>query len=88
MSSTRQNLKQAGLSAALALSGYVLNATGFLVELGPDQTERTILLMRLTDIGIPVFTSALALWGVARFPLTEEVANDVRRRLEARRGKA
>ncbi|MCB1182297.1 MFS transporter [bacterium] len=77
-----------GLSAALALSGYVLNATGFLVELGPDQTERTILLMRLTDIGIPVFTSALALWAVARFPITEEVANDVRRRLEARRGKA
>ena len=28
-----------------------------------------------------------ALWAVARYPITEEVANEVRRKLEARRGK-
>jgi GPH family glycoside/pentoside/hexuronide:cation symporter len=76
-----------GLSAALALSGYVLNATGFDVKLGPDQPARTITLMRLADIGIPVLTSAIALWAVARYPITEEVANGVRRKLEERRGK-
>jgi GPH family glycoside/pentoside/hexuronide:cation symporter len=76
-----------GLSAALAMSGYVLNATGFDVELGPDQSARTLTLMRVADIGIPVLTSAIALWAVARFPITEEVANGVRRKLEERRGK-
>lgn len=77
-----------GLSAALAMSGYVLNFTGFDVNLGPDQTERTILLMRLADIAIPVATSLVALWAVWRFPVTEAVARDVRAQLEARRGKA
>jgi GPH family glycoside/pentoside/hexuronide:cation symporter len=76
-----------GLSAALAMSGYVLNATGFDVALGSDQAARTITLMRVADIGIPVATSAVALWAVARYPITETVANEVRRRLEERRGK-
>jgi len=76
-----------GLSAALAMSGYVLNATGFDVDLGPDQAARTLTLMRLSDIGIPVLTSAIALWALARYPITEEVANGVRRQLEERRGK-
>jgi GPH family glycoside/pentoside/hexuronide:cation symporter len=76
-----------GLSAALAMSGYVLNATGFDVKLGPDQAARTLTLMRIADIGVPVLTSAIALWAVARFPITEEVANKVRRQLEERRGK-
>jgi GPH family glycoside/pentoside/hexuronide:cation symporter len=76
-----------GLSAALAMSGYVLNATGFDVDLGPDQSTHTLTLMRLADIGIPVVTSAIGLWAVARFPITEEIANGVRRQLEARRGK-
>ena len=76
-----------GLSAALALSGYVLNATGFDVTLGPDQAARTITLMRLADIGIPVVTSAIALWAVVRFPITEARANRVRAELEARRGR-
>jgi GPH family glycoside/pentoside/hexuronide:cation symporter len=76
-----------GQSAALATSGYVLNATGFNVDFGPDQTMRTLTLMRLADVGIPVVTSAIGLWAVARFPITEEVANSVRRKLEERRGK-
>lgn len=76
-----------GLSAALAMSGYILNFTGFDVDLGPDQGERTILLMRLADILIPVVTSAIALWAVWKFPVTEDVARNVRAQLEARRGK-
>ncbi len=76
-----------GLSAALALSGYVLNATGFDVDLGPDQTSSTLLLMRVADIFIPLVTSAIALWAVASFPITEARANQVRAELEARRGK-
>ncbi len=75
-----------GLSAALALSGYLLNFTGFDVAIGPDQTDRTILLMRVFDIFVPVVTSAIALWAIYRFEITEERAQEIRRQLEARRG--
>jgi len=77
-----------GLSAALLGSGYLLNATGFDVELGAIQPTRTITLMRIFDAGIPVLTSGLAIWAVARFPLTEEMAYEIRSKLEDRRGKA
>ncbi len=77
-----------GLSAALLGSGYLLNATGFDVDLGSIQPARTITLMRIFDAGIPVLTSLLAIWAVARFPLTEEMAYEIRQKLEARRGKA
>jgi len=76
-----------GLSGALALSGIMLNMTGFDVDLGPDQTARTLLMMRLFDIFVPLLASGIALWAVFRFEITEEVARDVRAKLEARRGK-
>ena len=77
-----------GLSAALAGSGYLLNATGFDVDLGGNQTDRTISLMRLCDAGIPMLTSAIAIWAVVTFPITEEKAREVREELEQRRGRA
>jgi GPH family glycoside/pentoside/hexuronide:cation symporter len=76
-----------GMSAALAGGGYLLNATGFDVSLGGAQPARTITLLRLCDAGVPIVASALAIWAVARYPITESRANDVRRQLEARRGK-
>ncbi len=76
-----------GMSAALAGGGYLLNATGFDVALGGDQTARTILLLRICDAGIPMVTSAIAIWAVATFPITEARALEVRRILELRRGK-
>lgn len=77
-----------GMALALALSGFLLNATGFDVALGSEQPERTLLLMRLFDVGIPILTSAIAIWVVASYPITEASAREVRDQLEARRGKA
>jgi GPH family glycoside/pentoside/hexuronide:cation symporter len=77
-----------GMAAALAGGGYLLNATGFDVALGGQQTARTILLMRLFDVGIPVVGSALAIWAIAAYPVTEAKAHEVRRELERRRGTA
>jgi GPH family glycoside/pentoside/hexuronide:cation symporter len=77
-----------GMSAALLGGGYLLNATGFDVELEGNQTPRTILLMRLFDIIVPIISSAIAIWVVAKFPITEERAHEVRQELERRRGKA
>jgi GPH family glycoside/pentoside/hexuronide:cation symporter len=76
-----------GLSAALAGSGYLLNATGFNVELGPAQTESAIFWMRVCDAGIPMITSAIAIWAVWKFPITEARAYEVREELERRRGR-
>ncbi len=76
-----------GLSAALAGSGYLLNATGFDVDLVGNQAQQTILSLRLFDAGVPMLTSALAIWAVAKFPITEAKAFEVRQELERRRGR-
>ena len=76
-----------GLSAALAGSGYLLNATGFDVDLEGARAPGTIFWMRFFDAGIPMFTSALAIWAVCKFPITEAKALEVRQELERRRGR-
>jgi GPH family glycoside/pentoside/hexuronide:cation symporter len=75
-----------GMAAALAGGGFLLNATGFDVDLGGNQAERTITLMRLCDAFIPMLTSGLAIWAIATYPITEKAAHEVRAKLEARRG--
>jgi GPH family glycoside/pentoside/hexuronide:cation symporter len=75
-----------GMAAALAAGGFLLNATGFDVALAGAQSARTITLMRLCDAVIPMITSAIAIWAIAAYQITEERAREVRRALEARRG--
>ena len=75
-----------GMAAALAAGGFLLNATGFDVALGGDQSESAILMMRLFDVTVPLITSAIAIWAVAAYPLTEARAHEIRTELEARRG--
>lgn len=76
-----------GQAAAIAAGGFMLNATGFDVALGAAQSPEAIFEMRLFDAFVPVAATALAIWLVASFPITEQRAHDVRERLEARRGK-
>ncbi len=75
-----------GMALALAGGGFLLNATGFDVDLKGDQTEQAIFLMRVFDVMVPIASTALAMWAVAAYPITEEKAHEVRRQLEARRG--
>lgn len=77
-----------GMAAALAASGYLLNATGFDVALGGNQSETTITLMRMFDVGIPMVASALAIWAVATLGVSQATMEATRETLEARRGKA
>ena len=77
-----------GMALALAGGGVLLNATGFDVALEGAQTARTIFLMRLFDVIVPMVSSALAIWAIATHTLTEERAYEVRRQLEERRGVA
>jgi len=75
-----------GMALALAGGGFLLNATGFDVELNGNQTERAIFLMRLFDVAVPFVCSGLAIWAVYAFPITEEMAHEIRTQLEQRRG--
>ncbi len=75
-----------GMAAALAAGGFLLNATGFDVALGGAQTERTLFLLRVFDVVIPMITSSLAIYMIATYPITEERAHQTRVTLERRRG--
>ena len=77
-----------GMALALGVSGFLLNATGFDVVNEGNQPERTLFLMRLFDVGVPIVASAIAIWVVASYSITEERARAVRAELEQRRGKA
>jgi GPH family glycoside/pentoside/hexuronide:cation symporter len=75
-----------GMAAALAAGGFLLNATGFDVALGGNQGENTIFLLRVFDAFVPFVTSAIAIWAIASFSITEEKAHEIRQELERRRG--
>lgn len=75
-----------GMALALAGGGFLLNATGFDVALGGAQPASAILMMRVFDVVVPMLSSALAIWIIAGFPITEEKAHEVRASLEERRG--
>lgn len=75
-----------GMALAFAISGILLNATGFKVELNGDQTGTTFLLMRIFDVLIPTATSLFAILVIATFSITEEKAHGIRLALEQRRG--
>ena len=77
-----------GMAGALAAGGFLLNATGFDVTLGGAQTAQTLLLMRAFDVGVPLLTSAIAIWMIASYSITEQKAHEVREALEERRGSA
>lgn len=75
-----------GLALALLGGGVLLNATGFDVALQGEQTERTLFLLRVFDVGVPLVSSAIALWAIASFSITPQRAHEIRQELEARRG--
>lgn len=75
-----------GMAAALAIGGILLNATGFEVTLNGNQDASAILLMRVFDAFIPMVSSLIAIWAIATYPITEQMAHEVREKLERRRG--
>ena len=75
-----------GMALAGLLTGVMLNLSGFAVELA-TQSERTLFLLRLFDVGVPLVTSALAIAIMFTYPISERRAYEIRAELEARRGK-
>jgi GPH family glycoside/pentoside/hexuronide:cation symporter len=75
-----------GMALAGLLTGIMLNASGFTVELGA-QPEKTLFLLRVFDVGVPLLTSALAIVIMLTYQISERKAYEIRAELERRRGK-
>lgn len=76
-----------GMALAGLLTGVLLVGSGFDVALGASQADKTLFLLRVFDVGIPIVTSAIALWLIATYSITEKKAHEIRDELENRRGK-
>ena len=70
-----------GMAAALAAGGFLLNFTGFDVNLEGNQTESALFWMRVCDVVLPVITSLLAIACVAAYDLSESRVREIRARL-------
>jgi GPH family glycoside/pentoside/hexuronide:cation symporter len=79
-------IQKLGMAGASVLSGILLNATGFNVNLGANQFPRSLFLMRLCDVGIPIVTSLIAIYIIVTFDISEAQAYDIRGQVERRRG--
>jgi GPH family glycoside/pentoside/hexuronide:cation symporter len=75
-----------GMALAGLLTGVMLKASGFDVALGSGQSEKTLFLLRIFDVGVPIITSAIALAIIATYTITEQRAYEIRAELERRRG--
>jgi len=78
---------KAGTTLAFALSGLLLNLTGFDQSLGAGQSAGTILSMRWMDIGVPSLAVLVAMGLTWIYPISEDRAYQIRAELEKRRGK-
>ncbi|MBW6513200.1 MAG: MFS transporter [Candidatus Syntrophosphaera sp.] len=76
-----------GMSLAGLLTGVLLKVSKFDLALGAGQEERTLYLLRVFDVGIPIITSAIALWLIFKYTLTEERVYQIRAELEERHKK-
>jgi len=77
-----------GMGLASLLTGVMLKVSGFDVALGADQPEKTLFFLRVFDVGVPLFTSAIAIWIMATYSITEAKAHEIRLELERRRDKS
>ncbi len=77
-----------GTAVALVASGYLLNFTGFLQELGAHQSLRSLFLMRVFEVGLPIVTYGVAIAVMLAYDLDQNKVEDTRKELEKRRGKA
>ncbi len=76
-----------GFAVGIGASGLILGATGFDEKLGGAQSPDTIFAIRFWLAAIPVIGLLIALVALLTFGLTRERVLEIRRQLEARRGK-
>lgn len=83
---SRSWILKLGFALAAWGQGYLLNATGFDASLGGAQSEHALTMIRLGLAVVPVVGLLIAMFFLARFPLTQERMAEIRQRLEENRG--
>jgi len=78
--------QKAAIGLATLLSGYLLNATGYVP--GPTQTPETIWLMRVLYVGVQSGGLLLGALAFFYYPLTHQRAEEVRRLIDQRKTKS
>ena len=76
-----------GMALAGLLTGMLLKASGFDVALATRSVGTDFAALRVFDVGVPLVTSAIAIWIIATYEITEARAHEIREELERRRGK-
>ncbi|MFO7659417.1 MAG: MFS transporter [Candidatus Cloacimonadaceae bacterium] len=76
-----------GMSLAGLLTGVLLKVSKFDLALGSGREARTLYLLRIFDVGIPIITSAIAIWLIAKYTLTETRVYEIREELDLRHKK-
>jgi glycoside/pentoside/hexuronide:cation symporter, GPH family len=79
-------ISKVGIALGVGASGWILQFTGFDAK-QEIQDPNAIFMIRILLSGIPVIGLVLALIAVVRYPLTESRMDDIRRQLEATRGR-
>jgi GPH family glycoside/pentoside/hexuronide:cation symporter len=80
-------ITKVGMALGGGISMVILGWIGFDAKLEGAQTPHTIFMIRILLAVIPIIGLSCALVALARFPLSQERMADIRRQLEARRGK-
>ena len=77
-----------GLAFCFLISGFILQWTGFDAKLGGAQPEGTLFAIRLLYTIVPAVGILIAMAVIARFPINQQRAAEIRKQLEVRRGTA
>ncbi len=80
-------IMKVGMALGIGASGLILETTGFDANLETAQPEHVLTMIRIFLFAIPVVGLVIALSALSRFGLTPEKMAEIRRQLEARRGK-
>lgn len=73
-----------GMAIAYLIAGVLIELTGFDQKIS-IQTDQTMLLMRLFEIGLPIVLCVVSLVLIGYYPINEERAYEIKSQLDARR---
>ena len=75
-----------GMAGAYFAAGLLIQASGF-QEKAEQQTDQTMFMMRIIEIGVPVLLGLVSYALIFRYPLSEDRAYEIKTELERRRAK-
>jgi GPH family glycoside/pentoside/hexuronide:cation symporter len=79
-------IEKVSITVVLLFSGVIIDLSGFDPDLGGNQPENTMLILRLAFSIVPTIAFSIALLALHFYPLGENKMHEIRLELEKRRG--